>query len=355
MNYIQRQRKLKDLLSSKSLDALIIRKRQNISYLTGCQGEDAILFFSAGGNFLLTDARYKEEYLASINNCRLKIVGANEAYLELKRIAGKTRSKRIGFESSGVTYSEFAYLKRNLKNKKLVPLKDAVETLRMIKDDGEIRRIKEACKTGCAVMNHAVMSVRPSVSENAVKNRIKSYISKRGIRQAGFDVIVASGRNASKPHGSGSDKIIKRGEMVIIDLGTMDRGYNSDLTRTVFLGRIERKYSHVYDVVLGAQKKAIEQIRPGLKADYIDNISRQYILNRGFGKFFIHSLGHGIGLEVHEKPRISKNNDTILEKNMVITVEPGIYIPGWGGVRIEDVVLVTRNGCEVLTKRALCR
>jgi len=146
--------------------------------------------------------------------------------------------------------------------------------------------------------------------------------------------------------------------MVVIDLGTMNCGYNSDLTRTVFLGRINRKYSRIYNIVLDAQKKAIESIRPGVTAGYIDNISRQYIINKGFGKYFIHSLGHGIGLEVHEAPRISRNNSTILKKNMVITIEPGIYIPGWGGVRIEDVVLITKNGSEVLTKsnkKLLCR
>ena len=233
-----------------------------------------------------------------------------------------------------------------------------VESLRMIKDKDEIRHITEACKKGCEVMDYALKIAKPPLTEGSIKDKVEVYIAENRIKKAGFDIIVASGKNASMPHASVSGKNIIKGEMVIIDLGTMNYGYNSDLTRTIFLDKINGKYSRIYNIVLDAQKKAIENIKPGIKAKYIDNISRQYISEKGLGRYFVHSLGHGIGLETHEKPHISRNSNAILEKGMTITIEPGVYIPGWGGVRIEDVVLVTKKGCRILTKtcrKTLCR
>jgi len=349
MHYISRQKKLLKILESKSLDALIIKKKQNIFYLTGAKGDDAILFVSPKKKLLITDSRYKEEYAKSLKKCTLKVVKYSEVASNIKDICKKTNSKRIGFESKSFSYSEYAALKKELKNKRLVPARDIVESLRMVKDDQEVKCIKEACKIGCKIMDHAIKILKPFDSEERVKNNIDAYIAKNGFKKAGFEIIVASGKRACMPHASASIKIIRRGDMVIIDLGAMNCGYNSDLTRTVFLGRIERKYRRIYSIVLDAQKKAIENIRPGIKAKYIDYISWQYILDKGLGKYFNHNLGHGIGLEVHEKPAISRNSNVILEKNMVFTVEPGIYIPGYGGVRIEDDVLVTKTGCEILT------
>ena len=350
MDYIKRQRKLLGSLRAKNLDALLVRKRQNISYLTGVRGEDAILFFSGKERLLITDPRYKEEYTKSIKNCHLRIAEDKDLRACIQLISKKTHSMRIGFESNNFSYSEYTGLKKTLKKSALVPTKDMLESLRMIKDKDEITYLKKACKNGCDVMNYALKIVRPCFSEETVKGRIEAYIAKKGTRKADFDIIVASGRNAAMPHAPASKRNIAKGEMVIIDLGTMDYGYNCDLTRTIFLDRINGRYSRVYNVVLDAQKKAIKGIRPGVKAKYIDNISRQYIIDKGLGQYFVHSLGHGIGLEVHEKPHISKNSNAILEKGMIVTIEPGVYIPGWGGVRIEDVVLVTEDGCEVLTK-----
>lgn len=350
MNYSLRQNKLSKILASKKLDALLIRKKQNISYLTGTRGEDSILFFSGRENCLITNALYKGEYSGLVKNCRLAAVENNAVYEYIGKLSRKMRCSKIGFESGNFTYSQFAALKKCLKNKNVVPLADAVESLRMVKDDDELDCIRLSCKTGCNVMNYALKSVRSSVSEVWVRNRIESYMAKKGIRKADFDIIVASGINASMPHAAPSEKKIRNGEMVVIDLGTMNYGYNSDLTRTVFLGRIDRKSRHIYQIVSDAQKKAIENVRPGIQARYIDKIARHYISEKGLGRYFIHSLGHGIGLETHERPRLSVNNTILLEKNMTITVEPGVYIPGLGGIRIEDVVLVTEDGHEIVTR-----
>ncbi|MDP8230147.1 MAG: aminopeptidase P family protein [Candidatus Gorgyraea atricola] len=295
MNYINRRRKLIRLLESNSLDSLRIKKRQNITYLTGTRDRGVVFFVS-----------HKKTYL--VKN------GAIPAHL--KRIRSK---------------------------------KGIVESLRILKDSDELRHIKKACKDGCDIMNYAIRCIVPGISERSVKDKVEQYIIKKGKKRADFDIIIASGRNASMPHAVPSSKKIKEGEMVVIDLGAMNYGYNSDLTRTVFLGRIDRKCLRIYNIVLAAQKRAIEKIRPGIKANYIDNISRQYISKKGLGRYFIHGLGHGIGLETHEGPSISKNSNITLKENMVITVEPGIYMTGWGGIRIEDVVLVTKNGCKVLT------
>jgi len=350
MNYSKRQNRLRALLGSRSIGAILVRKKENISYLAGTKGDDAILFFSGRKNFLLTDSRYEEEYRQNVKGCRIVIAAGRDACACIEEISRKARSQRIGFESANFSYSEYTDLKKKLRKAILVPVKGVVESLRTIKDKDEVRLIRKACRDGSDVMNYAMRAVMPGLSEQSVKNRVASYIAKKGIDKAGFDIIVASGKNASLPHASASGKRIKKGEMVVIDLGTINCGYNSDLTRTVFLGRIDRKYLSIYNIVLDAQKKAIENIKPGVPAKYIDRISRQYISNKGLGRYFIHSLGHGIGLEGHEAPRVSKASAGILRKNMTLTIEPGVYIPGWGGIRIEDVALVTENGCEVLTK-----
>ncbi|MEE8317375.1 MAG: aminopeptidase P family protein [Candidatus Omnitrophota bacterium] len=349
MNYIDRHARLLRLLALNALDALLIKKRQNISYLTGIKGDDAILFFSGKKKFLITDARYKEEYIRSLKNCQLIIREEKQAYLEIKDISRKTRSRRVGFESCDFSYSEYSALKKKLKGINVVPVNEIVDSLRVIKDRDEIRCIKKACKDGSSVMDYALKVIHPSISEVAVKNRIETYIAKKGMKRADFDIIVASGKNSSMPHAAASAKRIKTGQMVVIDLGIMNYGYNSDLTRTVFLGRIDRKYSRIYNIVLDAQKRAIEKIRPGISASYIDMISRQYISDRALGRYFVHNLGHGVGLEIHERPHISRKTSTLLKENMVMTIEPGVYIPGWGGVRIEDICLVTKKGCQILT------
>ena len=357
MNHAERQLRLLTLLKSHSLDALLVRKKENIFYLTGARGEDAILLVSDRGVFLISDSRYKEEHEKSAKNCKFQIAKHKSLYICVGEICIKKRLERVGFESGNFSYSEYADLKKHLKGRKPLPVKKIVESLRMIKDTEEIKLLRRACKDGCETMNYALGIIRPGLSERWIKNRIQGYVLEKGIEGTSFETIVASGKNASMPHARASEKNIKKGEGVLLDLGTINQGYNSDLTRTVFLGKIDRKYRRVYNIVRDAQKKAIEQLKSGIDVSYIDNISRQYISNKGLGRYFIHSLGHGIGLETHEGPGISRNSCNVLQKNMVITIEPGIYIPGWGGIRIEDVALVTKDSCDILTsacRKVLC-
>ena len=347
MSYIDRQNRLRELLDKKGLDAFLVRKKQNISYLTGVKGDDAKLFISRKRNILFTDSRYEEEYKKTASHCSVRSVKNISACIE--EACRGTHSRKIGFEANNFTYSEYLTLKKCLRNKRLIHLKDTIENLRSIKDKGEIGHIRKACLSAAKLMNHATTIIRPGLKENRVKAIIEGYAIRNGVGLAGFDIIVASGRNSSMPHAAASGKTMRQKEMVTIDLGTTCHGYNSDLTRTVFLGRINHKYSQIYNIVLDAQRKAIENIKPGICAADLDAVSRQYISDKGMGRYFLHSLGHGIGLETNEIPAISQNSKIRLAKGMAITVEPGIYIPGWGGVRIEDVVIITENGCEVLT------
>lgn len=353
MSYTDRRNKLTSLLSKKSIGAFLIRKKENIAYLTGSKGDDAILLVSPGENILITDSRYEEEYRKSAEKCSIRIAKNKDMGSTVAEACNEIHSGFIGFEADNFSYQWHANLKKRLGKRKLIPLARIVESLRVVKDDDEIHHIRQACVYGARLMNHAVRTLKPGISENSVKRAIEMYALKNNIELAGFDIIVASGVNASMPHAVASEKRIKRQEMITIDLGAMQDGYNSDLTRTVFLGKINHKYLHIYNIILAAQDVAIKNLKPGVYAKEVDAVSRQYISEKGMGSFFLHSLGHGIGREVHEIPAISRMSEMKLEKGMVITIEPGIYIPGWGGVRIEDTVLIAENGCEVMTKGAI--
>jgi Xaa-Pro aminopeptidase len=352
MSYYARQRKLIARLKKESIDAFLVRKKENIAYLTGSRGEDAVFFVSAKGSVLITDSRYEEEYRKNAGKCPVRTIGNKNLIEIITETCAETHSKSIGFEAGSFTYQAYARFKKYLNSKKLIPLTQTVENLRLLKDENEIKCVRQACEQGVQLMNYAIKVVRPGISENSVKRMIEIYALKNNISLAGFDIIVASGANASMPHANASDKVIKNQEMVIIDLGAACFGYNSDLTRTVFLGKINRKYLHAYDIVLASQAIAIKGLKPGVYAKDIDAVSRRYISDRGMGSFFLHSLGHGVGRETHEIPAISQSSKIRLKKGMVITIEPGIYIPGWGGIRIEDTVLITKNNCEVLTRGA---
>jgi len=353
MDQADRQKRLARLLTHESLGAFLVRKKENIAYLTGTKGEDAVLFISPRKNILITDSRYEEEYKRDANGYCVRIAKNRTLGEIIAEACAETCPGPVGFEADRFTYHGYSSLKKQLGKKKLVPYINFIENLRMVKDETEIRLIKQACKHGAQLMNYAIRTAKPGISESGLKRAIEIYALENKIRPADFEIIAASGINASMPHAAASEKLIKRQEMLIIDLGAMYLGYNSDLTRTVFLGKIDRKYLHIYNIILAAQRMAIDRLKPGVYAKDIDAVSRQYISDRGMGSFFLHSLGHGIGRETHEIPAISHNSKIRLKKDMIITIEPGIYIPGWGGIRIEDTVLITGSGCEVLTKGAI--
>jgi len=261
------------------------------------------------------------------------------------------RVKRLGYEEKNISAATFTRLKETLgaRHIELVPVEGIIERLRMIKKAAELDKIRKATVITMNALKFAKSLIKPGIKEIQVAAEIERFIRYRGARTSAFEIIVASGPNSSRPHHITSQRIIRPAETVLVDVGVDYEGYKSDLTRVFFLGRISSITRRVYGIVREAQDKAIKAIKPGVLINKIDAAARQYITRKGYGGFFGHALGHGIGLEVHEAPQISSKETNTLKENMVFTVEPAIYLAGQFGIRIEDMVLVNRKGCEVLS------
>lgn len=337
-------------LKQENLEGLILNSSANISYLTGYPSRDSYLLISKQGNIYITDSRYTEEARAGLKGLAdvKKINGSL-----FKTIASSCRElglKRIGFESRYLAYAEYRKIRAHLrKSEELIPAAGLVERLRRIKDSGELKKIRQAVQITLKAFEFIGDFLKPGIKEIEVAAELERFIRYNGARSSAFEIIVASGANAAYPHHITSPKRLRNHEMVLIDLGVDYRGYKSDLTRVFFLGKITLLARKVYDIVKEAQSRALRQIKPGADVAKIDAASRSYITQKGYGNFFGHNLGHGLGLEVHEAPSISAKANDKLESGMVFTVEPGIYLPQQLGVRIEDMVLVTAKGAKILS------
>jgi len=337
-------------LKQENLDGFIVSSPANISYLCGFTSCDAYLLVSPKETVYFTDSRYVEEVgpklkglaaLKKINGSVFEIISNTCRQLNLKR---------TGFEERHMPYAEYRRIKGYLRPEEyLVPSHNLIESLRQIKDSGEIEKIREALKITGLALQFVKTFLKPGIKELEIAAELERFIRYQGAIGAAFDIIVASGPNSAHPHHRPSSKRIQEAEPVLIDIGVDYFGYKSDLTRVFFSDKINSLTRRIYDIVLKAQGKAIAKIRPGEEISRIDALARNYIADKGYAKFFGHSLGHGIGLETHEAPSISAKVDGILLPGMVFTVEPAIYLPGRFGIRIEDMVLVTQKGCEVLS------
>jgi len=342
-----RIRKVRTILRQKRLDGLLVAKEANISYFTDLTLTGSCLLLTRNKNIIITDFRYliEAERLEGFDVQRI-----DGSFVEALALAAKgARVKRLGFEGDFLAYRTFRKIRRNLGGLTLVDATGLTEELRALKEKSELVRIRHAIKISKATFAYARGVMRAGMSEIGLARRIDVFARQGGADTMAFPTIVASGPHAARPHAVAGTRKIKRGEPVIIDLGVKAKGYNSDLTRTFIMGKIDAKFYNIYNIVLKAQKLAISYIRPGRTVSEVDLKARNYIRGSGFGQRFGHALGHGVGREVHELPRISKITKMRLAPGMVFTVEPGIYIPGWGGVRIEDMALVTKTGCRVLT------
>ncbi|MFH1190477.1 MAG: Xaa-Pro peptidase family protein [Candidatus Omnitrophota bacterium] len=339
---------LKKSLKKITLDSILVTNRTNVSYLSGFPGHDSMLLITPDRDFFITDSRYIEEAEDTLGGFSVKLV-ERSTYDTISGIVKGLRLKKIGFEAMDLPYGVADRLYKLVKGAKLFPVKDMIEEIRSVKDQGEIESIRETIRISKKVLDRVSGRVVPGAPEKAVAGFIEASFIGEGARSA-FDPIVASGENASKPHAIPSDAPIKDNAFVMIDIGAKFNGYCSDLTRMIALGRIRDRLKKIYVIVKSAQEKAIETIRPGARISDVDAAGRGYIAHKSFGRYFGHSLGHGIGMSVHEKPTVSRTNEGRLKAGMIFTVEPAIYIPKFGGVRIEDMVLVTEKGCEILTK-----
>jgi Xaa-Pro aminopeptidase len=339
--------KLRATLEENGVDALLITNGHSIRYMTGFTGTAGVAIISKNDAMFITDFRYTEQAASQIKDYR--IVQHKKTIIE--EIATQVTDMGInslGFEKNDVTYSDFELYKQAIQAD-LVPLSGLVEKIRLIKTDEEISIIKAACRIADEAYEYILTYIKPGMTELDVSNELEFFMRKKGATSSSFDIIVASGTRSALPHGVATDKVIENGDFVTLDFGALYNGYISDTTRTLAVGEPSDKLKEIYQVVLDSQLLALEKVKPGMTGKEADAIARDYIASKGYGEAFGHSLGHGIGLEVHEGPGLSFRSDIVLEPGMVITIEPGIYLPNIGGVRIEDDALVTENGLEKLT------
>lgn len=335
-------------MSAKKLDAILVTDLKNIRYLTGFTGSNAYVIVSSERAFFLTDPRYASQSAKEVKGFRVKIF--KKALDTVAQTVASTKVGVIGFESSSMSFESHSKLAKALRAKaRLKAAPGFFSTLRRVKDRFEIEKIREAASLLDKGFARAMKAVKPGTMERDAAFSIESFWRKRGAEGLAFDTIIASGARGALPHGKASEKLIKKGELIVVDMGVLLNGYNSDGTRTFVTGSPTSKQKEIYNIVRDAQAAAIDSIRPGVKASEVDLAARRVIEKAGYGKFFGHGTGHGVGLEIHEAPGLGPASNEVLEEGMVITVEPGIYLPGWGGVRIEDMALVTKGGADILT------
>jgi len=344
-----RLKELRKQLGRRRLDGVLIADRKNIYYLSGFLGDDSWLLVTAEKALLITDFRFREQAEEEISPGYEVRIRTGESLSDKAAVLCRELSlKKIGFEECHLSCNSYFRLKKVLRKRELIPVGEPVEALRMIKDSEEIELLRCAARMTSRVLGMVMGGVTPEQTEFDLAGKLTNGMWRGGGSPA-FPTIVASGAHSSQPHAVALCHSIGEGSVLLIDLGVESDHYNSDMTRTFVLGNFPRRFKTIYRAVLSAQKQAIGAIRPGVKASQIDGTARSYLEKKGYGSFFGHSLGHGIGLDVHERPLIGVRSVDILKEGMVFTVEPGVYIPGWGGVRIEDTVLVTGEGCEILT------
>ncbi|MEG6585622.1 M24 family metallopeptidase [Dendrosporobacter sp. 1207_IL3150] len=343
----ERLSKLQSYLVANGLDAIIVLKPENRMYFSGFTGSSGMLIISQFDAKLVTDFRYIEQAGRQAKKFEIIRHGNNILETIAKEISSSGFNK-VGFEGDFVTFAIYDSLHTLLGQVELKSIQ--LDSLRMIKDDEEIKLIKKAVEIADMAFSHILTFLRPGISEISVAAELEYFMRKQGAEKPAFDTIVASGVRGSLPHGIASEKIIESGDLITMDFGAVYKGYHSDITRTVCIGRANDKQREIYDVVLSAQLAAVKAVQAGKLCKEIDGIARGIIDNAGYRDYFGHGLGHGLGLAIHEAPRLSPSNlSGVLEKNMLVTVEPGIYLPDWGGIRIEDTVVVTATGCDILT------
>lgn len=354
MEVKEKIRRVRQWLEEKELDALLLTHMVNVRYLSGFTGTAAVLYVTKDRALLLTDFRYTEQARSQCPDWEV-IELKNGLDEWLPEAVQEDGCRRVGVEAAHVTVARWRLWEEKLRYRwgsgspELVAVESPVEELRMIKSDEEIELIQRACVLTDEAFQHILSFLRPGVSEREIALELEFFMRKKGAEGRAFDFIVASGPRSALPHGVASEKKLAAGEAVVLDFGCIYGGYHSDLTRTVFLGPVSAEQQQIYDFIRQVQERVRQEIKPGLTGAQADALARDAIAAAGWGDRFGHSLGHGVGLEIHEKPSLSVRSDTVLRPGMVVTIEPGVYFPGKGGVRIEDTVVITSDGCRTLT------
>lgn len=350
MNHQGRFERLELQIERHRLSVLLVSHLPNIRYLCGFSGTSGVLLVGLSGRTLLTDGRYREQARQEVKGARVEISQKPALDAAAERLRRTRRHLRVGIEAGHMTVAARALLAKALgRGSKIVSISPLIEEMRMVKDGEEIGNIRSACRLGVELFRGALGAIRPGISESEVAGELEFRARRAGVEQMAFPTIVAAGARSALPHGRASRALIPRRGFVVCDFGVILAGYCSDMTRTVHVGKPSGTHRAGYGAVLEAQQAALESVRPGITAGEVDQAARRLLARRKLAKFFTHATGHGTGLEIHEPPRIGARQNQRLQAGMVITVEPGVYVPGAWGVRIEDTVVVTETGCEVLT------
>ncbi|KFM99200.1 aminopeptidase P family protein [Bacillus clarus] len=342
INNIQKQ------LQKYEIDGLLITKKENRQYTTGFTGSAGVTLISGTKAVFITDFRYVDQAKNEIKEAEI-VMHKGNIEQEIANQVVRLNIKKLGLEENNMTLQQYKKLQKYVKAE-MIPVCEIIENIRTIKDESEIETIKIAANIADEAFHHILQFLKPGICETDVRDELEFFMRKKGATSSSFQIIVASGVRSSLPHGVATNKMIEQGDIVTLDFGALYNGYCSDLTRTVAIGEPSKEFKKIYNIVLEALKRGTEAIKPGETAKSIDDITRNYITEHGYGQYFGHSTGHGLGLEIHEPLRLSQESTATLQEGMIVTVEPGIYIPNWGGCRIEDDIIITKDGHEVITK-----
>lgn len=343
-----RVERVREQLSTENIESLLITNLKNIRYLAGFTGSSGVILITPQQQYFITDFRYSEQAREQAKGFNV-IIAKQSIWQEVARLIEEESISTIGIEAVHLDVSTYLKLKE-LFNAKVVGTEQLVEKIRMIKDEDEIAIIQQACQITDEAFEHILKFIRVGMTEIEVANELERFLKSKGASAMSFDTIVASGVRSAMPHGVASDKRIEEGDMITLDFGCYYKGYSSDMTRTFAIGSVHPKLEEIYYIVLEAHERVNRAAKAGITGKELDAVARDYITERGYGEAFGHSTGHGVGLDVHEQPGINKLNDKPLEVNMVITNEPGIYLEGLGGVRIEDDLVIQESDAYSLNR-----
>lgn len=335
---------INDILKRKSLEAIVITSPENLFYFSGFTGGEGMLVFTPEKKYLLVDGRY---------TIQAKEQAKGFEVIEYKslpyKIVADMHFDKIGFEDKTISYNSFKMMTRAMPAVTSIGVSDELNEYRKVKNEEECKIIRRAEAIGDMAFEHILPFIKPGITEREIALELEFFMKKQGASALSFDTIVAVGERSALPHANLTDKKVENGKVVLLDYGCVYQGYCSDMTRTVAVGYADDKTKNIYDIVLNAQTKAIDNIKSGVSAMEIDKMARDIITDAGYGDNFSHALGHGVGLEIHEQPTLSPRSDAILKTGNVVSVEPGIYVEDFCGIRIEDIVIVREDGCENLT------
>ncbi|MBF8807667.1 MAG: aminopeptidase P family protein [Enterococcus lacertideformus] len=342
-----RVEKLRKKMQEENLDSFLVTSPYNLRYLTNFTGTTGLAVITLEKAFFITDFRYTEQATVQAQGFEI-IKNVGPSFEEVAGLVHNEGLHALAFEETTISFLEYSVLEEII-NAQLVPVSGIIEELREVKDEEEIAIIEKACSIADMAYDHILKMIQPGMTEIEVANQLDFYMRSLGASNVSFDTIVASGLRSAMPHGVASKKVIEQGDLITLDFGCYYEGYVSDMTRTFAIGDPGEQLKEIYQIVLDAQRAVLEVAKPGVTGKQLDAIARDYISKHGYGEAFGHSTGHGIGLEIHEGPNVSIRADKQFVPGNIITDEPGIYLPGIGGVRIEDDLLITSNGNRVLT------